>query len=585
MADEEEIANLAVKLGLKADKHEFAEGSELLDKLKEGLEFFAGFEAVKGLFELVEHTTEAAVASKHLAEQLGVSIEAVQELGYAADVTGGSTENMRVSLQHLAFAMQTASKTGTGPLVDGLAKLHIPLANLKKEKLDQNLEEIAEGFKNAGPEVNKTALAIELFGRKGTSLIPLLNKGKEGIKELREEFVSLGDETSAEQAEQLEKFEEVQKKVKYLWEGIKFDAVMAILPTLEELVKTLFAWVKANRELISTSIVNLMHALAFAFELVGTAAGAFFKILNFLSQDGDAIKAILIGIGAAITYVAGAALLAWAEGQILMLGWTGLLVGIIYAVMKLIDLFEYLWDEAADGSGWAMAAIVALTAAVTVLGIGLVGALGPTLIDMLVTGLAYMTAYVGVIWSSVAATWAWTAALLANPITWIVLAVVAAVALLSLGIYELIKHWDAVIEKIKKFGFIGAAAFGPIGIAIYEIATHWDQVIEYLKKKWNAFKGWIKDGAIDIGVGLLRQIPIVGSAAANAIDSYRGQPSLSSSDSKAGGGDTTNNVTAQIDVHAAPGMDEDKLAEATKDQFNEMWEEKVRTNYSGAGIG
>lgn len=42
-----------------------------------------------------------------------------------------------------------------------------------------------------------------------------------------------------------------------------------------------------------------------------------------------------------------------------------------------------------------------------------------------------------------------TVAMLANPITWIVLAIVAAVALLTVGIYELVKHWGTVWKWIK----------------------------------------------------------------------------------------------------------------------------------------
>jgi TP901 family phage tail tape measure protein len=42
-----------------------------------------------------------------------------------------------------------------------------------------------------------------------------------------------------------------------------------------------------------------------------------------------------------------------------------------------------------------------------------------------------------------------TVALLANPVTWIVLAIVAAIALLVVGIYELVKHWGAVWKWIK----------------------------------------------------------------------------------------------------------------------------------------
>lgn len=42
------------------------------------------------------------------------------------------------------------------------------------------------------------------------------------------------------------------------------------------------------------------------------------------------------------------------------------------------------------------------------------------------------------------------AVFIASPIGWIVLAIVAAVALLAFGIYELIKHWDAVCDSMSR---------------------------------------------------------------------------------------------------------------------------------------
>lgn len=43
-----------------------------------------------------------------------------------------------------------------------------------------------------------------------------------------------------------------------------------------------------------------------------------------------------------------------------------------------------------------------------------------------------------------------TVAMLADPMTWIILGIVAAVALLAVGIYELVKHWGAVWAWIKR---------------------------------------------------------------------------------------------------------------------------------------
>jgi TP901 family phage tail tape measure protein len=76
-----------------------------------------------------------------------------------------------------------------------------------------------------------------------------------------------------------------------------------------------------------------------------------------------------------------------------------------------------------------------------------------------------------------------TIAMLANPITWIVLAIVAAVALLAVGIYELVKHWGAVWGFIKR-----------ISLDVW----HW--LVDAWNWTWNkimAVVGWIKSKIID----------------------------------------------------------------------------------------
>lgn len=70
------------------------------------------------------------------------------------------------------------------------------------------------------------------------------------------------------------------------------------------------------------------------------------------------------------------------------------------------------------------------------------------------TGLGFVKGGLGLIWGGLvkatAAAWGFIAPILANPITWIVLGIVAAIALLSFGIYELVKHWDAVSAAVGR---------------------------------------------------------------------------------------------------------------------------------------
>lgn len=115
-------------------------------------------------------------------------------------------------------------------------------------------------------------------------------------------------------------------------------------------------------------------------------------------------------------------------------------------------------------------------------------------------GAALLVALAPAIWGAVTATWAFTGALLANPITWVVLAIGALVA----GIVWLIMNWDTAVAWISEVwgGFIGwitGVIEGFVGWwnGIWtEVGNFfkdlWDGFVSFVKVLWeNSFVGWL----------------------------------------------------------------------------------------------
>ena len=110
-----------------------------------------------------------------------------------------------------------------------------------------------------------------------------------------------------------------------------------------------------------------------------------------------------------------------------------------------------------------------------------------------------------------AATWAFNAALLANPLTWIVLGIVALIAALVL----LVKHWDTVKRVVRDFfdrygNYVLAAlavAMPFIGIPLL-IARNWSRIVGVVRGIWGTIVGIFRDhwakilAVIFPGVGL-----------------------------------------------------------------------------------
>ncbi len=105
-------------------------------------------------------------------------------------------------------------------------------------------------------------------------------------------------------------------------------------------------------------------------------------------------------------------------------------------------------------------------------------------------GAALLVALAPAIWGAVTATWAFTAALLANPITWIVLAVGALVA----AIVWLVMNWDTAVAWITEVwgGFMGWIT-GVIEGFVGWWNGIWAAVGQWISDVWSGFTQWVSD--------------------------------------------------------------------------------------------
>jgi len=112
------------------------------------------------------------------------------------------------------------------------------------------------------------------------------------------------------------------------------------------------------------------------------------------------------------------------------------------------------------------------------------------------TGMASIaTGFVPVI----AASWAWTAAMLANPVTWIVLGVVAAVAVLGLAVTGLYKLWSGIWDAIAGMIEAPLAAVAALGAGVKDmLGGAWDWIAAKGTAIWAAIGGMIKAAAAPV---------------------------------------------------------------------------------------
>lgn len=381
------VQQLFSVLGLKVDEASWAKGDKFLSAVKAG---FAGVVAgfgIASIKHMIDGVAEMADEAGKTAQKLGITTEAVQELGYAAKLSDVEAGEFNAAMFRLSRGLQDVAKDGKGPAADALKKLGIRFSELKGETLDQNLERIAEGFKKMPDGPKKAALAMDLFGRAGTKLIPFLNSGQEGIVELRNEAERLGIVVSEDAAKQFEEFNDAQTKLSETWRGIKTQVVTALLPTLMHLIESFQGWIDTNREMIQQGLHTVISAVTFAVKGLAFAVDHALKFLAILSSDSDILHGLLIALGAAMTYFAVMAVAAWVAAAAPVIAFIAIVTAVYVGISKLIKHWDkvkeaagrawsFIKDKAADFLSFVLSIPGKILGAFIDLGVGIISAVG-----------------------------------------------------------------------------------------------------------------------------------------------------------------------------------------------------------------
>lgn len=142
-----------------------------------------------------------------MSQKIGIATDELSKLKYAAKLADVDTAQLQTGLVKLSKGMGEAAR-GTGEAYNAFTAMGVSVKNtdgtLKSNS--QLLAEVADKFAGYEDGASKTALAVAIFGRSGADLIPLLNAGREGLKDAGDELARFGGVVMPEAAKQSEIF-------------------------------------------------------------------------------------------------------------------------------------------------------------------------------------------------------------------------------------------------------------------------------------------------------------------------------------------------------------------------------------------
>jgi len=191
-----------------------------------------GAAAVGGLAVLGKNAIDAADNLNDLSQRTGVGVETLSKFGAAAEDSGSS-------IDEVAKAMGKLSKG----IVDPASKANEALRSIgvsstdtqgKIRSVDAVMLDIADKFSMLPDGAQKTALAMEIFGKSGANLIPMLNGGREAMSQYSATITT-------EMAQAADKFNDAINMIMRELAGPLNQAITAALPYIAQLADQLGA--------------------------------------------------------------------------------------------------------------------------------------------------------------------------------------------------------------------------------------------------------------------------------------------------------------------------------------------------------
>ena len=253
---------------------------------------------------LAEKTADYAHNMELASQKTGMSVQSLQGWAFAASFAGGSAETLTTGMRKFSQEIVHA-KEGDEKAIGAFQKLGISMSDLANLNTDELLMKIADAFKVHADGASKSAEAVTLFGRSGLNLIPILNMGSDGVREMMKTAKDLGVVMSDDDVRAAAKFEQQEKLLTATTDGLKRKLGMELIPVLSGLIEYFQGLVKAGNEeevriqsllLPIQTLISIFEGLKFVIqELEVFSISTFSVIMDGLGGVGKAALRLVHG--------------------------------------------------------------------------------------------------------------------------------------------------------------------------------------------------------------------------------------------------------------------------------------------------
>jgi hypothetical protein len=247
----------------------------------------AGIGSIATLYEMASGANETANKLLNMSQKTGLSVETLQALDEASKVTGSSLENIVQSVGIFEKNL-TKADSASSQLAKGFKKLGIDTSDANKA-----LAQVIEFLAKFPPGVERTGVAMTIFGRAGKDFAAITDEMKGSLTDYTAELTRMGVILGKDDLTAAREFIREQEHLGKQWEVIKYKIEAAATPIVEEWLKNISEWLSKNQADIIAWGNKFVQTLS-------SIASGFLEFVGGIKSGWDQLNAALEPIDAVI---------------------------------------------------------------------------------------------------------------------------------------------------------------------------------------------------------------------------------------------------------------------------------------------
>jgi hypothetical protein len=218
-----------------------------------------------------------------MSQKIGMTAEELSKLNYAAKLSDVSLGELQVSVQQLSKNMEAGS--------DGLDALGISATDASGNLRSTNevFLEVAEAIAGLEDGAGKTAIMMNIFGRSGAQLIPMMNAGRAGLAQMGDEARRFGVVISGDASKAAETFNDNLTRFQEISNGLAQEIMRELLPTINDLLEGLLKYVEKSGG-IQSAISGIKTEFSDLARVVTASSDALDRLKEWSAAFDDFVK-------------------------------------------------------------------------------------------------------------------------------------------------------------------------------------------------------------------------------------------------------------------------------------------------------